>query len=104
MANQVRDGWNEVYYPSGNFYSVANVYRVHGMQFASLNGGCCQISDLLYRGYTFVPLIAMTPARVAALKVIVNGPPWEMSDELFFAALAELRKLLTELEANDANS
>lgn len=56
------------------------------------------LDDLLRRGYVFVPLVAMTPARIEAIRYARNLVGREKATEAGGKHLAELDALLAEAE------
>lgn len=68
---QVKDGWYEMKW-RGEGKDMVQVYSRHDGQFAQVGRSApLKIPDALKFGYTFVPLVAFPPERVAALETIL---------------------------------
>lgn len=102
---QVKDGANLIITPNKTS-DVTTVFRDRaGLQRVMTMGGVpTLVEDLLQQGYTFVPLVAMTKARVAALDKLVSLAQYDINegyrrDSELVDAVAVVRALLDEVES-----
>lgn len=97
---QVKDGYYEVIGGSDTPTPLPVEVRVMGNRQIVLGKDLCwPLDHLLEDGYTFTPLVAMTPKRVAALSLVLNFEALFVfeSDMVLQDAVAVLRAMLAEL-------
>ena len=76
MTQQVVNGYNEVRRPNGDV-ALTDVFEhiITGKQNCIVDKTYYDVGDLLAKGRTFTPLVAMTPERVEALKMVLYDEP-----------------------------
>lgn len=78
------------------------VFTHNGRQMVAVRGGEYALAELMDTGYTFAPLVAMTPERVAALEAVAACADMGQGDEVGDnSALGIVRKMLVEAKGVD---
>lgn len=94
---QVKDGYKMIVSHTGK-EQICFVLTLEDDQRVHVNGAVYAVDAMLKQGYTFTPLVAFSPDRVAALTSILGGYEMECAgtDEQL-ARIAIVRAMLDEL-------